>query len=65
MAESFFSALKNEWLHHMTFITRGDARQAVVKYIVGFYNRTRLHAALGYRTPLEVLNEYHDSQLAA
>jgi putative transposase len=65
MAESFFSALKNEWLHHMTFVTHGDARQAVVKYIVGFYNRTRLHSALGYRTPLEVLNEYHDSQLAA
>jgi transposase InsO family protein len=30
MAESFFGALKNEWLNRMTFITRGQARQEVV-----------------------------------
>jgi putative transposase len=33
MAESFFGALKNEWLNRMTFLTRSDARQEVVKYI--------------------------------
>jgi transposase InsO family protein len=65
MAESFFGALKNEWLNRMTFITRGQARQEVVKYIEGFYNQQRLHSGLGYRTPLEVHNEYLNGQLAA
>jgi transposase InsO family protein len=65
MAESFFGALKNEWLSRMTFATRTQARQAVVHYIEGFYNRQRLHSGLGYRTPLEVHNEYRNGQLAA
>jgi putative transposase len=65
MAESFFGALKNEWLNRMTFITRGQARQEVVKYIEGFYNQQRLHSGLGYKTPLEVHNEYLNGQLAA
>jgi putative transposase len=30
MAESFFAALKNEWIHRMTFATRAEARQAIV-----------------------------------
>jgi transposase InsO family protein len=65
MAESFFGALKNEWLNRMTFITRSDARQEVVKYIETFYNKRRLHSGLSYRTPLEVHDEYLNRQLAA
>jgi transposase InsO family protein len=65
MAESFFGALKNEWIHRMTFTTRAEARQAVVHYIEGFYNRQRLHSGLGYKTPLEVHNEFLNGQLAA
>jgi putative transposase len=65
MAESFFAALKNEWIHRMTFATRSEARQAIVQYIEGFYNRQRLHSGLGYKTPLEVHNEYLNGQLAA
>jgi putative transposase len=65
MAESFFGALKNEWTHRMTFTTRTEARQAIVHYIEGFYNRQRLHSGLGYKTPLEVHNEYLNGQLAA
>jgi putative transposase len=65
MAESFFGALKNEWINRMTFPTRAQARQEVVKYIEGFYNRQRLHSGLGYKTPLEVYNEYLNGQLAA
>ncbi|MER6514403.1 IS3 family transposase [Nonomuraea sp. NPDC001636] len=57
MAESFFSALKNEWLHRFLFTTRAKARRQVIRYIEGFYNHRRLHSALGYRPPLEVLNE--------
>jgi putative transposase len=65
MAESFFGALKNEWLDRMAFATRAQARQEVVKYIEGFYNQRRLHSGLGYKTPLEVYNEYLNGQLAA
>jgi transposase InsO family protein len=65
MAESFFGALKNEWINRMTFATRAQARHEVVKYVEGFYNRERLHSGLGYKTPLEVHNEYLNGQLAA
>jgi putative transposase len=65
MAESFFGALKNEWLNRMIFTTQAQARQEVVKYIEGFYNQQRLHSGLGYKTPLEVHNEYLNGQLAA
>jgi putative transposase len=65
MAESFFGALKNEWLNRMVFATRAKARSAVVRYIEGFYNRHRLHSAIGYRTPLEVHNDYLGRQQAA
>ncbi|MGP4030421.1 IS3 family transposase [Actinomadura sp. 3N407] len=65
MAESFFGALKNEWLNRMVFATRVKARRAVVQYIEGFYNRRRLHSANGYRTPLEVHIEYLERQQAA
>ncbi|GIH97981.1 transposase [Planobispora siamensis] len=65
MAESFFSAIKNEWLHRFVFATRAKARRQVIRYIEGFYNRRRLHSALGYRPPLEVLNEALSQQAAA
>ncbi|MFC7646215.1 integrase core domain-containing protein [Streptosporangium lutulentum] len=65
MAESFFAAIKNEWLHRFVFTTRAKAKRQVIRYIEGFYNQRRLHSALGYRTPLEVLNESLSSQPAA
>ena len=49
--ESFFHSLKREWLHRRTFRTRAEARQAIFTYIAVWYNRQRLHSALGYRSP--------------
>ena len=49
--ESFFHSLKVEWLHDQTFSTRAEARQAIFDYIEVWYNRQRLHSALGYRSP--------------
>ena len=51
--ESFFASLKTEWVHEARFRTRAEARAAVFEYIEVFYNRQRLHSALGYRTPAE------------
>jgi transposase InsO family protein len=51
--ESFFASLKKERVHHARFRTRAEARAAVFDYIEVFYNRQRLHSALGYRTPSE------------
>jgi putative transposase len=65
LAESFFAALKNEWLNRMVFATKDQARREVVKYVEGFYNRKRLHSGLGYRVPLEVHNAWLNNQLAA
>src|SRR5215213_7256152 len=51
--ESFFASLKTERVHEAQFRTRAEARAAVFEYIEVFYNRQRLHSALGYRTPAE------------
>lgn len=59
MAESFFSALKNELVYRTVFPTATKARVAVAEYIEVFYNRIRLHSSLGYKTPAEVDAEHH------
>jgi transposase InsO family protein len=52
LAESFFASLKGECLDQQPWPTRTAARRATVDYIA-WYNGTRLHSALGYRTPDE------------
>lgn len=59
VAESFFSNLKNEWVHHHDFVTREEAKLAIFDYIECFYNRNRIHQSLGYRTPDEVERLYY------
>jgi len=49
--ESFWATLKRECADGV-FPTRNCARIAIFGYIMGFYNRTRRHSALGYATPL-------------
>lgn len=51
--ESFFGTLKAELIYRTTYATRAAARQDIVSYIEGFYNATRRHSALGYRSPLD------------
>jgi len=53
--ESVFAFLKVEHVHHCRFRAREEAKAAVFDYIEVFYNRQRLHSALGYRTPAEAL----------
>jgi len=51
--ESFFASLKMEHVPHVRFRTRAEAKASVFDYVEIFYNRQRLHSALGYRTPVE------------
>jgi transposase InsO family protein len=53
VSESFFHTLKTELIHHQTYQTRSDAKQAVFEYIEVFYNRERLHSANGYMSPVD------------
>ena len=52
LAESFFASIKGELLHLQAWPTKAAARRAIVEYI-GWYNGTRLHSSLGYRSPAE------------
>ena len=50
--ESFWSSLKYQVVYHQRFATYADARSAIFNYIETFYNRTRLHSSLAYRSPI-------------
>lgn len=52
VAESFFSNLKNELVHHTLYEDRDQARAAIFDYMELFYNRQRLHESLGYISPV-------------
>jgi putative transposase len=65
MAESFFGKLKTERPGIERFATRADARREIIRYIEGFYNRRRLHSAIDYRPPFEVLEEWFDNRRVA
>jgi transposase InsO family protein len=65
MAESFFGALKNERVSRVNYVTREEARRDIIRYIEFWYNRKRLHSAVGYRPPREVHAEFEESRLAA
>jgi putative transposase len=52
MAESFLATLKTELVHRRRFPDREVARSAIFEYLEGFYNRRRLHSALGYKSPV-------------
>jgi putative transposase len=65
LAESFFASLKNELIYRTAFPTQDHARRAVAEYIEVFYNRIRLHSALGYKTPAQVAAEHQNLVKAA
>lgn len=51
--EAFWSTLKNELIHRRHFATRAEASTAIFDYVETFYNRCRMHSALGYQSPLD------------
>ena len=62
LAESFFAALKNELVYRVVLPTRKKARRMVAEYIEVFYNRTRIHSGIGYKTPAQVALEYQQNR---
>jgi transposase InsO family protein len=49
--ESFFGTLKTELVHQREYRDRDAARRDLFAYIEGYYNRQRIHSAIGYITP--------------
>jgi putative transposase len=51
VVERFFGTLKREWTDGRRFLTRQEAKAAVIEYIEMFYNSHRRHSTLGYLSP--------------
>ena len=57
VAESFFKKLKVELIYGNEFKSIEQAKSSIFEYIEIWYNKKRLHASLGYKTPFEVEQE--------
>lgn len=53
VAESFFKIIKSEMVNHVRFESILHAKTALFEFIEIWYNRNRIHSALGYKTPHE------------
>jgi putative transposase len=58
MAESFVDSFKTELIRDRVWRTRTQLELAVVEY-VAWFNTSRLHSSLGYRTPDEIEADWH------
>lgn len=57
--ESFHSLLKKELIYCTKFRTKEQAQQEIFEYIELFYNRKRIHSALGYLSPVQFSQQFH------
>lgn len=62
-SESFFATLKRECVNEHVFVNRTEARSAIFAYIEIYYNRERLHSAIGYRSPVDFEAAHRSSTL--
>jgi putative transposase len=53
MVETLFKTLKSELVWRTTFHTRAEAKQAMARYIDGFYNPVRRRSALDFLSPAQ------------
>lgn len=55
--ESFHTLMKKEEIYLHTYQDFEECRKALSEYIESWYNRQRIHSALGYKTPQQVEDE--------
>jgi putative transposase len=53
VVETFFKTLKSELVWRTVFQTRAEAKQAIGRYIEGFYNPVRRHSTLDFVSPVQ------------
>jgi putative transposase len=53
VVETFFKTLKSEMVWRTVFQTRAEAKEAIGRYIDGFYNPVRRHSTLDYVSPVQ------------
>ena len=63
--ESFFKTLKVELIYQRHYKRRSDAKLEIFEYIEVFYNRLRLHSALGYESPADFERSYENQSKVA
>ncbi len=59
-AESWFNRFKNERVFGERFATREAMKAIAVESIEVFENRRRLHATLGYTSPVQYLDHWRE-----
>lgn len=65
VAESFFKTLKTECIYQNKFANKALAALVVFEYIEAWYNRKRLHSALGFMSPEEFGRTLNKQNIAA
>jgi putative transposase len=58
--ESFFGTLKSECASYR-FVSQAEARRVIFEYLEVWYNRQRLHSAIGYRPPVELERHFYET----
>ena len=60
--ESWFNSFKNERVFGERFATRDAMKATAFEYIEVFYNRKRQHSTLGYKSPVQFLENWISEQ---
>ena len=56
--ESWFNSFKNERVHGLRYETRAEITAMSFEYIEVLYNRKRQHSTLGYKSPMQFLEDW-------
>jgi len=65
VAESFFKTLKAECIYQNKFLDKHQTAIVVFEYIEIWYNRKRMHSALGFMSPEEFGRKLNEQNIAA
>ena len=60
--ESWFNSFKNERVHGLCYETREEMKAMSFDYIEVLYNRKRQHSTLGYKSPIQFLDDWFAAQ---